>query len=87
MGIREYFQSQEIEGKNYDFYAIVMAAMRNVDTDNLEKLQAAFPETWEELLKRYNAPGGVLERSEVSYAAKQLIVKESELLSALRGKI
>lgn len=42
------------------FYGIIMAAMRRADTDNLELLQRAFPETWEELQQRYHAPGGYL---------------------------
>jgi hypothetical protein len=55
-----------------------MAAMRQADTDNLEKLQASFPETWDELHRRYNAPGGVLEKAEIKFAARRLKIKESE---------
>lgn len=40
------------------FYAVIMAAMRMADTDNLHKLQKAFPAAWDELQYRYNAPGG-----------------------------
>lgn len=43
-----------------DFYALVMAAMRQADSFNAAKLHEAFPEVWDELQARYNAPGGVL---------------------------
>jgi len=42
------------------FYGIIMAAMPRADTDNLDLLKAAFPETWAELQARYWAPGGLL---------------------------
>ncbi len=42
------------------YYAIIQAAMRNADTDNLEKLKAAWPNVWKELQERYSAPGGKL---------------------------
>jgi hypothetical protein len=44
-----------------DFYPLLMAAMRCADTDNTERLRDAFPEVWEELHARYQAPGGVIE--------------------------
>ena len=49
-----------ITASKYAFYTLIMAAMRNADTDNLEKLKDAFPRVWEELEKRYDAPGGYL---------------------------
>jgi hypothetical protein len=33
--------------------------MRKADTENLAKLCAVFPEVWDELYERYNAPGGL----------------------------
>ncbi len=48
----------------YEFYALLMAAMRNADTRNAALLKKAFPDTWEELLARYKAPGGRLEGEE-----------------------
>lgn len=42
------------------FYSVIQCAMRMADSDNVEKLRAAFPETWRELDLRYNAPGGIL---------------------------
>lgn len=60
MSQHEYDVSKEIAKADYPFYSLVMAAMRQADTDNLEKLQGAFPEVWAELQARYNAPGGIL---------------------------
>ena len=34
--------------------------MRQADSDNITKLRHAFPEVYEELDKRYHAPGGRL---------------------------
>ncbi len=60
MSLYDYLQSQEISKHEFPFYALIMAAMRQADTDNLEQLKKAFPETWKELAERYNAPGGFL---------------------------
>jgi hypothetical protein len=60
MTMRDYELGQQIEMAGYPFYAIIQAAMRRADTDNAFKLQQAFPHTWDELWKRYNAPGGRL---------------------------
>ena len=46
--------------RNWPFYSLIMAAMREADSDNLAKLQAAWPEVWADLLARYDAPGGRL---------------------------
>jgi len=46
--------------QGYQFYALIQAAMRQADTDNLEKLKEAFPYTWTELKARFDAPGGLL---------------------------
>jgi hypothetical protein len=37
-----------------------MAAMRQADSDNIVRLRVAFPEVYDELHKRYGAPGGIL---------------------------
>ena len=57
----DYLASKKISLDDPPFYAIIMAAMRRADSSNLAKLQRAYPEVWEELQARYNAPGGVLE--------------------------
>ena len=60
MSLYDYQKSLEIAGADYPFYAIVMAAMRQADTNNLRKLEQAFPDTFHELQARYHAPGGLL---------------------------
>ncbi len=60
MSLFDYRVSREIEAKDYPFYALVMAAMRKADENNLAKLKAAFPRVWQELGERYQAPLGIL---------------------------
>lgn len=60
MTLYDYDESKGIAQQGFQFYALIMAAMRQADTDNLTRLQAAFPEVWRELQARYNAPLGKL---------------------------
>jgi len=60
----DYLKSREIAANNYPFYAIIMGAIRQADTDNLNKLESIFPEIVAEFKERYNAPGGWLCESE-----------------------
>ncbi len=60
MSLYEYQLGRTIESRCYPFYSLIQAAMRQADTDNLEKLRAAFPHVWKELQERYHAPAGVL---------------------------
>lgn len=60
MSLYDYESGQRIEAEGYPFYALVQAAMRQADSDNILRLQAAFPEVHAELTERYNAPGGLL---------------------------
>jgi len=60
MSLYDYQKSLEIAGEDYPFYAILMAAIRQADSDNLELLKQAFPETFSELYARYHSPGGRL---------------------------
>ena len=62
----DYIASKEIGAEDHPFYALIMAAMRQADTPNSEKLQRMWPETWDELQARYNAPGGLLEADRVA---------------------
>lgn len=59
MSKHDYDQSKKIA--DLPFYALIMGAMRKADTWNAQTLASAFPEVWEELQERYNAPGGYLE--------------------------
>lgn len=62
---RDYKLSLRLVADDPPFYALLMAAMRQADSDNLEKLKQAFPLVHEELAARYNAPGGFLGREMV----------------------
>lgn len=66
MSLYDYQQSLYIEADNYPFYALIMAAIRQADTDNLEKLTEAFPDVVREFRARYYAPGGLLPGEGVS---------------------
>lgn len=57
MSVLDYKESLKIAANDYSFKGIIMAAMRKADTNNLEILQQAWPEIWDELLKLYNTPG------------------------------
>lgn len=60
MSRHEYLAARELTGQDLPFYALIMAAMRQADTPNLERLKVAFPWVWAELSARYHAPDGVL---------------------------
>jgi hypothetical protein len=60
MSLYDYKRSQDGVLQVAPFYALIMAAMRNADTHNLNQLQIAFPHVWQEFQARYNAPGGRL---------------------------
>lgn len=64
MSLYDYKESLKIAKKDYGFYALIMAAMRKADSINIVLLQITFPEIYEELKRRYNAPGGILEEEE-----------------------
>lgn len=61
MSLYDYRVSQDIRSNGFPFYALIMAAMAQADTENAAKLQFLFPDVWEEVKERYNAPGGMLE--------------------------
>lgn len=60
----DYYRSIQIAIQNEPFYALIMAAMRQADDRNLERLQRAFPETWRELLARMHTGDGRLPEDE-----------------------
>jgi hypothetical protein len=70
MSIIDYQEYKVISYENPSFKALIMAAMAKADTDNLRKLQEAFPDVWAEMLKRYNAPGGALDKQELDYVTR-----------------
>lgn len=66
MSFYDYRVSRQIDGEQYPFYALIMAAMRRADSINSRLLQDAYPEVWQELQLRYNAPGGALTEAEAA---------------------
>jgi hypothetical protein len=56
----DYEQSRAIDALRPTFAAIVMAAARKADSDNLALLERCWPEIVSEMRARYDAPGGVL---------------------------
>ena len=49
--------------------ALISAAMRKADTNNMAKLSVAFPQVAKDLQARYNAPGGILEKDSFKVSA------------------
>lgn len=60
MSLYDYQISKNLDQSDVPFYALIMAAMRRADTDNLKRLRAMWPDVWNELDERYNSPGGKL---------------------------
>jgi len=60
MSLYDYRYSIELSADDPPFHALIMAAMRKADTDNLERLKAAWPDVWDELCRRYKANFGRL---------------------------
>ena len=61
MSLHGYLYSLELSKDDPPFYALIMAAMRKADTINTAKLKATWPDVYEELEKRYWAPGGLID--------------------------
>ena len=61
MSYYNYIESKVISEHDYCFYALIMAAMRKADSNNIELLKTTFPQTWDELYKRYHSPDGMIE--------------------------
>jgi hypothetical protein len=57
----EYEQSKQISARGYQFYALLAALMRQADTENTALLKECWPDIWESLQRRYDAPMGVIE--------------------------
>jgi hypothetical protein len=68
MSLFDYIQAQEIESKDYPFYALLMSLIRRADTNNLAKLELMWPDIVDEFRQRYNAPGGRLVEETTPYA-------------------
>ena len=68
MSLYDYENGKKLElyclNHNVSFYAVIQCALRLADSDNMAKLQHAFPVVYEELSLRYNTPGGKLPEDE-----------------------
>lgn len=60
MSLYEFEESRKIAMDDPSFYALIMAAARRADTENLARLEDAFPDAVSELRRRFHAPGGLL---------------------------
>lgn len=60
MSLYDYHVGMKIARKDYPFYSLIMVAMLQADTDNVERLKAAFPDIHRELAARYHARAGVI---------------------------
>lgn len=76
MSLYDYRMSLEIAKHDYPFYALIMAAMRQADTDNIERLKTMFPHIWRELERRYHAPAGILAEELDSLDPEDPVVKQ-----------
>ncbi len=71
MSHHDYEVSKLISSHDHPFYALIMAAMRQADTDNAEILKRAFPAVRAELQARYDAPGGILPNERLARANRK----------------
>ncbi len=53
----EYRESARLS--DVSFYSLIMAAMRQADSHNTDKLMNMYPEIWEELKELFNTPGAL----------------------------
>ena len=60
MSLYDYKIAQRLDLEDLPFYALIMAAMRRADPENLARLRRAFQAVYQERFNRFNAPGGVL---------------------------
>ena len=61
MSYHDYSVSLDIYIKGYPFDALIMAAMRQADSDNALRLKQSFWWIWDELKARYDSPEGRIE--------------------------
>lgn len=61
MSLYDFEIAKELHDKDVPFIALIMAAMWKADSVNEYMFKFCWPGIWDELQKRYNAPGGKLE--------------------------
>jgi hypothetical protein len=82
MSHHDYIMSQRVGALDIPFYALIMAAIRQADSENLDKLRQAFPEVFLEYWGRYHAAGGLLNPAE---AVNVLGIEEVSRVEAARA--
>lgn len=60
-GLHAYQVSRELARFDAPFSALIFAAIRKADNNNMARLRVAFPELVAEMCARYEAPGGRLD--------------------------
>jgi hypothetical protein len=87
IGVLEYQASIKLESKANDlrsntganqFYSLLGALYRIAGSEEVDKLNIAFPGVFEELEKRYNAPAGLLYPGERVVIGDYLIVMDPD---------
>ena len=64
MSYYDYEMGKKVDMMQLPFNGIIQGAMRRAAAESdkdLEMLKECFPKVWDDLYKRYNAPGGKLE--------------------------
>lgn len=61
LNLIDYMIGARLKDADISFTALVSAAMRKGDTNNLAKLKMVFPEIWGSLQERYNSDYGIIE--------------------------
>jgi hypothetical protein len=67
MSIHEYVISKQLNADDPPFYALIMAAVMQADSENFRLLTQAWPEVVEERRERYNREGGCLTPAEMEW--------------------
>jgi hypothetical protein len=70
MSYSDYLISRDLATLSAPFYALIMTAMRQADTENMARLRLAWPDVADELEARYHAPGGLLGAEQGDMAAE-----------------
>jgi len=78
LNIIDYKVSQRLGVYDVPFSALIAAAMRKADSNNIEKLKSAWPEVFTDLQKRYNGPGGATTEE---LQSKPTIVDDAERIA------
>lgn len=60
LNLIDYEISKRLSAADLPFQALIAAAIRKADTEHLMALRRIFPELFDDLQKRYSAPGGLL---------------------------